>query len=228
MDVRKVILTTASVVLSSCGILLSLLAICIRTLVPSYVKALVSKMTRSKPPPQAARNSPRQIAHNFQRSPSSASSSPRLANSNNIMKNSVVDEVVPQSHVCVDEPTSPVPVTESRSNLIEVLEVHKFSKRHSLSISPPFNVRWTKASRAPKETRLKVRSSTGSLPKFSTKSAKHSSDPPLRTQPYAAPYFFPAPGSPEAIDYVTKMREELLRSPRTSGFIHRSAFTRKN
>ncbi|KAF7967132.1 hypothetical protein HWV62_35732 [Athelia sp. TMB] len=32
--------------------------------------------------------------------------------------------------------------------------------------------------------------------------------PPARTQPYAAPYYFPPPGSPEAVDYVRRAREE--------------------
>ena len=31
---------------------------------------------------------------------------------------------------------------------------------------------------------------------------------PTRTRPYEAPYFFPTPGSPEAIGYVEKVREE--------------------
>lgn len=31
---------------------------------------------------------------------------------------------------------------------------------------------------------------------------------PSRTRPYEAPYFFPTPGSPEAIGYVEKVREE--------------------
>jgi hypothetical protein len=31
---------------------------------------------------------------------------------------------------------------------------------------------------------------------------------PVRTRPYEAPYFFPAPGSPEAIGYVERVREE--------------------
>lgn len=31
---------------------------------------------------------------------------------------------------------------------------------------------------------------------------------PVRTRPYEAPYFFPSPGSPEAIGYVDRVREE--------------------
>lgn len=31
---------------------------------------------------------------------------------------------------------------------------------------------------------------------------------PVRTRPYEAPYFFPTPGSPEAIGYVDRVREE--------------------
>ena len=31
---------------------------------------------------------------------------------------------------------------------------------------------------------------------------------PVRTRPYEAPYFFPTPGSPEAIGYVERVREE--------------------
>lgn len=38
--------------------------------------------------------------------------------------------------------------------------------------------------------------------------------PPARTQPYEAPYFFPSPGSPEAVDYVRRAREGQL-SPRS-------------
>ena len=38
---------------------------------------------------------------------------------------------------------------------------------------------------------------------------------PTRTRPYEAPYFFPTPGSPEAIGYVEKVREE-----RRSVFAH--------
>jgi hypothetical protein len=30
----------------------------------------------------------------------------------------------------------------------------------------------------------------------------------VRTQPYAAPYFFPTPDSPDAVDYVQRAREE--------------------
>lgn len=37
-----------------------------------------------------------------------------------------------------------------------------------------------------------------------------------RTQPYEAPYFFPTPGSPDAVNYIRKAREEktALRTPR--------------
>jgi hypothetical protein len=40
------------------------------------------------------------------------------------------------------------------------------------------------------------------------KKSKPAPAPPLRTQPYAAPYFFPSPASPEATDYVRLLREE--------------------
>lgn len=40
--------------------------------------------------------------------------------------------------------------------------------------------------------------------------------PPARTQPYAAPYFFPAPDSPEAADYVRSLQAERRRSARLS------------
>jgi hypothetical protein len=36
--------------------------------------------------------------------------------------------------------------------------------------------------------------------------------PRARTQPYEAPYFFPIPGSPEAVDYIRKTREEKITS----------------
>ena len=46
---------------------------------------------------------------------------------------------------------------------------------------------------------------------------------PVRTRPYEAPYFFPTPGSPEAIGYVDKIRED-----RRSVFVQPDAmFVRK-
>ena len=41
---------------------------------------------------------------------------------------------------------------------------------------------------------------------------------PVRTRPYEAPYFFPTPGSLEAVGYVEKVREE-----RRSAFVHPDA-----
>ncbi|KIJ65070.1 hypothetical protein HYDPIDRAFT_110966 [Hydnomerulius pinastri MD-312] len=49
-------------------------------------------------------------------------------------------------------------------------------------------------------------------------SSLHTTDPPPRTDPYNAPYYFPAPGTPEAVDYVRKIREEQLRSPVKTSF----------
>ena len=49
---------------------------------------------------------------------------------------------------------------------------------------------------------------------------------PVRTRPYEAPYFFPTPGSPEAIGYVDRVREErrtaLLQPDPTSARKKRS------
>ncbi|KAI0078869.1 hypothetical protein K474DRAFT_1659793 [Panus rudis PR-1116 ss-1] len=40
------------------------------------------------------------------------------------------------------------------------------------------------------------------------------SQPRRRTDPYQAPYFFPSPASPDAIDYVQKVRaERIARTP---------------
>lgn len=210
MDVRKVILRTASMLLSSIGLLLSLLAIFIRTLVPS---AFLSP----KPPPEAAGNTSRPIARRLKRSISISltSSSPQSTKSNSIMHSSMV---VPRRHTFVDELAPPVPAKEShtqRSNPIRVSEAHKIRKRHTFSVSLSSDACRIIAS--PKQTtlRLKGRNSIGSFCR-PLKNPNHTSDPPLRTQPYAAPYFFPAPGTPEAIDYVTKTREEL----RPSGFTH--------
>ncbi|KII93987.1 hypothetical protein PLICRDRAFT_36206 [Plicaturopsis crispa FD-325 SS-3] len=41
--------------------------------------------------------------------------------------------------------------------------------------------------------------------------------PPLRTNPYDAPYFFPHPGSPEAANYVRQAREERAMRANPSG-----------
>lgn len=219
MNFRKAILRTVSVVLSSFGLLLSLLAIFIRKLIPSQ--------RGSKPPPDAGENSQRTIALRVKRPvpgpvASSTSSSLRSTRSNNIMHSSVVDEAVSQIHASVDLPTSPMPATElpiQRSHRGGVLKAHNIFKRHTLSVSPSFDACRMMASSKQRSTHLKNRNSMGS---FSC--PLKNPDPPLRTQPYAAPYFFPAPGSPEAIDYVTKTREELLQ---TSGFMHTNAFTLK-
>lgn len=204
-------------VLSSLGILLSLLAMFIRTLVPS-----VSRRVWSKPPPNAGVNSRRTIARRFQRpitgpAASPASSPLQSTRSNNIIRSSIVDGAVSQSHAHVDVPASPMLATESpiqRSNRGDVSEARKVFKRHTLSVSS-FNACRTIVSPKQRLTHLKGRNSMGSL-----SSPLKNPDPPLRTQPYAAPYFFPAPGTPEAIDYVTKTREELLRP---SGFMHTSS-----
>lgn len=215
MNLRKIILRTVSVVLSSLGILLSLLAMFIQTLVPS-----VSRMVWSKPPPNARENSQRTISRCFKRpitepAASPASSPLQSTRSNNLIRSSIVDGAVPQSHADADVPASPMHTTESpiqRSNRGEVSEAHKVFKRHTLSVSS-FNACRAMVSPKQRLMHLKGRNSMGSL------SSLKNPDPPLRTQPYAAPYFFPAPGTPEAIDYVTKTREELLRP---SGFMHTS------
>ncbi|KAG1839223.1 hypothetical protein DFJ58DRAFT_812842 [Suillus subalutaceus] len=210
MNFRKIILKTVGVMLSSFGILLSLLAMSIQTLIPSVFVfwTIARRVKRPVPGPVA----------------SPAPSSPLSTRSNNIMHSSIVDGEVPQSHARVDLPASPMPATElpvQRSNRGEVSEAHKVFKRHSLSVSPSFNACRTIASSKQRLTHLKGRNSTGSF--YQSRPSKNP-DPPLRTQPYAAPYFFPAPGTPEAIDYVTKTREELLQP---SGFMHTSAFTLK-
>lgn len=46
---------------------------------------------------------------------------------------------------------------------------------------------------------------------------------PVRTRPYEAPYFFPTPGSPEAIGYVDRVREE-----RRSVLVHPDAMFVRN
>ena len=46
---------------------------------------------------------------------------------------------------------------------------------------------------------------------------------PVRTRPYEAPYFFPTPGSPEAIGYMDKVREE-----RRSVFVYPDAMLVRN
>ncbi|KAG1766403.1 hypothetical protein EDD22DRAFT_950537 [Suillus occidentalis] len=212
MNIRKIILRTVSVVLSSFGILMSLLAIFIRALIPSVI---VSQRAWFKPPPDTIDHSRRTITRRVKRpgpvvSESLASSSLQSTKSSNM-----VDGAVPQSHA----PASPMPATElhlERSNRGEVSKAHKVFKRHTHSVSSSFNACRTLAS--PK-LRLKGRNSTGSI-SFPLKNP----DPPLRTQPYTAPYFFPAPGTPEAIDYVMKTREELLRP---SGFMHTHVFTLK-
>lgn len=214
MNVRKIILSTVTVVLSSFGILLSLLAIFIRALIPSVI---ASQRVWSKPPPDTIDHSRRTIAHRVKRPRPvvSESSAPSPLQSSGIMHSSMVDGAVPQSHA----PASPMPATEldiQRDNPSEISKAHKVLKRHTLSVSSSFNACRTLAS--PK-LRLKGRNSTGSL-SFPLKNP----DPPLRTQPYTAPYFFPAPGTPEAIDYVTKTREELLRP---AGFMHTHVFTLK-
>lgn len=45
------------------------------------------------------------------------------------------------------------------------------------------------------------------------KSLERPSAPVARTNPYEAPYFFPAPGSPEAVGYVDRAREDLKIDP---------------
>lgn len=217
MNFRKSILRTVSVVLSGLGILLSLLAIFVRTLVPSV---FVSQRAWPKPLPDTGEYSQRTIACRVKRPvpgpvASPASSSLLESTKSNTIHSNMVDGAVPQSHARADSPASPMPATElsiQRSNRSEVLEAHKVFKRHTLSFSPSFNVYRTIVSPKQRSTHLKGRSSTGSF-SYSLKNP----NPPLRTQPYAAPYFFPAPGTPEAIDYVTKTREELLR-PSTDAF----------
>jgi len=46
---------------------------------------------------------------------------------------------------------------------------------------------------------------------------------PVRTRPYEAPYFFPIPGSPEAIGYAERVREE-----RRSVFVHPDGMLARN
>ncbi|KAG2159600.1 uncharacterized protein EDB93DRAFT_1111095 [Suillus bovinus] len=213
MNFRKIILRMVSVVVSSFGILLSLLAIFIQTLLPS-------QWTWSRPPPDAGQ---RTIARRIKRPvprpiASPTSSSIRSTRSNNTIHSSMVDGVVPQGHARVEPLASTMPATKlpiQRSSRGEVSEARKVFKRHTLSASLPFNVCRTLASPKQRSTHLKGRNSTGSFSR-----PLKIPDPPLRTQPYAAPYFFPAPGTPEAIDYVTKTREELLRP---SGFMQTNA-----
>lgn len=50
---------------------------------------------------------------------------------------------------------------------------------------------------------------TSSAPK---KNAKKSNSPPSRTRPYEAPYFFPMPTSPDAVDYARRTRNEYARA----------------
>ncbi|OJA12347.1 hypothetical protein AZE42_02776 [Rhizopogon vesiculosus] len=216
MDAWKVFLRAVTVVLSSIGIVLSLLAIFIRTLMPSYAKA--SAML-SKPLPPTTGVLRGRIAQPLQRSHSVPvlASYPHSDISKNIMRNSIVDEAVPHVH-------SPKLVTESRthrSNRIEVsTEIHQVLRGLPVLISPSVKI-VSGASKQPPAV-LRGKSSVGSLLMFSTrdslcprKNPSDPSNPPLRTQPYAAPYFFPAPGTPEAIDYVRKTRAELLRPRRT-------------
>ncbi|KAG2045109.1 hypothetical protein BDR03DRAFT_937937 [Suillus americanus] len=219
MNFRKIILRTVSVILSSFGILLSLLAMCLRTLIPSVF------VSWSKPPLNTGENSQRTIVRRVKRPvpgpvASPPPSSPQSTRSNNIMHSSIVDGAVPQSHARVDSLPSTMELPIQRFNRGEVPEAHKVFKRHTLSVSPSFNACRTIASSKQRLTHLKGRNSTGSFYQTPLKNP----DPPLRTQPYAAPYFFPAPGTPEAIDYVAKTREELLQP---SGFMHTSAFTLK-
>ncbi|OAX40894.1 hypothetical protein K503DRAFT_864296 [Rhizopogon vinicolor AM-OR11-026] len=217
MDAWKVFLRAVTVVLSSIGIVLSLLAIFIRTLMPPYAKAS-AMLSKSLPPTAGV---PRgRIAHPLQRSHSvpALASYPHSDISKNIMRNSIVDEGVPHVH-------SPELVTESRthrSNRIEVsTEIHQVLRGLPVLISPSIKI-VSGASKQPPAL-LRGKSSVGSLLMFFTpeatlcprKNPSDPSDPPLRTQPYAAPYFFPAPGTPEAVDYVKKTRAELLRPRRT-------------
>lgn len=44
------------------------------------------------------------------------------------------------------------------------------------------------------------------------KNAKKSNSPPSRTRPYEAPYFFPMPTSPDAVDYARRTRSEYVRA----------------
>jgi hypothetical protein len=41
-----------------------------------------------------------------------------------------------------------------------------------------------------------------------------------RTQPYAAPFFFPTPDSPDAVDYVNRVREERMQVSHRSSKLH--------
>jgi hypothetical protein len=101
----------------------SLLAIFVRTLVPSYAKASTPQATWFKPIPQATGTPRRRIAHPLQRSLSVPviSSCPR----SDIMLSSVIDGAVPHIH-------APARVTESsihQSNLIEVsTDIHEVPK----------------------------------------------------------------------------------------------------
>ncbi|KAG1757834.1 hypothetical protein EDB19DRAFT_68599 [Suillus lakei] len=220
MNIRNVILRTVSVVLSSFGILLSLLAIFIQTLVPSAQRAW-SRLPGQNSRRTTARSIKRPVSEPIA---SSTSSSLQSTESNNFTHSNILNGTEPQSHVRVREPASPVPATEQhiqRSHHAEVLEAHKITKRHTLSVSPSFSACRRIASPKPTLGHLRGRNSIGSFSR-PLKTPNHTSDSPLRTQPYAAPYFFPTPGSPDAIDYVMKTREELLRP---SGFMQ--TFTRK-
>ncbi|KIK48362.1 hypothetical protein CY34DRAFT_798181 [Suillus luteus UH-Slu-Lm8-n1] len=161
MNIRKIILRTVSVVLSSFGILMSLLAIFIRALLPS---AIVSQRAWCKSPPDTIDHSRRTIVRRVKRpgpivSESSASSPPQSTKSSSVMHGSMGDGAIPQSHA----PASPMPATElhlERSNRGEVSKAHKVFKRHTLSVSSSLNACRTLAS--PK-LRLKGRNSTGSI-----------------------------------------------------------------
>ncbi|KAG1908358.1 uncharacterized protein F5891DRAFT_992683 [Suillus fuscotomentosus] len=210
MNFRKTILRTVSVVLSSFGILLSVLAIFIQTLLPSHWQ-----WAWSKPPPYAGGKSRRTIIARRVKRPvprpvaSPTSSFLRSTRSHETIRSSMVDRAVPQSHAHVDLPASLMPATKlpiQRSSHGEVSKAHRIFKRHTLPASLFVNSCRTIASLKQRSTHLKGRNSTGSF-----SSSVKIPDPPLRTQPYAAPYFFPVPGTLEAIDYVAKTREELLR-----------------
>lgn len=45
---------------------------------------------------------------------------------------------------------------------------------------------------------------------------------PPRTRPYEAPYFFPAPTSPEAVDYVQRTRDEYRQASVSPSFANRA------
>ena len=49
-------------------------------------------------------------------------------------------------------------------------------------------------------------------PSTSKKQSKKSSSPPRRTRPYEAPYFFPMPNSPDAVNYAQRTRSEFAQA----------------